>query len=275
MSDDRRVVVIGSGPAGAMAAYELVRKGIPVTMLETGEDIQHGTLVRLAGRNLFRRLPPMTKAEGFVVTGDPETNLEYNYALGGLSNQWTGAVPRFCAEDFTAGEQIHEKYRWPVTYSDIAAYYEIAERTMEITADPGDVPSLPAGYCDYRQQVPKDWQSVRQAALKRGQGFTTMPLADGPPYLLLSRGTSFNSYSKLIARASREARVQADHPSPCVEAGMGRAEEEGRSRSLLRQADHGAPSRERQRICRGVRTAQFAQAAVQFGLQRSPERDGQ
>ena len=71
MSDDRRVVVIGSGPAGAMAAYELVRKGIPVTMLETGEDIQHGTLVRLAGRNLFRRLPPMTKADGFVVTGDP------------------------------------------------------------------------------------------------------------------------------------------------------------------------------------------------------------
>jgi hypothetical protein len=47
-----------------MAAYELVRKGIPVTMLETGEDIQHGTLVRLAGRNLFRRLPPMTRRTG-------------------------------------------------------------------------------------------------------------------------------------------------------------------------------------------------------------------
>jgi choline dehydrogenase-like flavoprotein len=44
MNDDRRVVVIGSGPAGAMAAYELVRKGIPVTMLETGEDIQRGAL---------------------------------------------------------------------------------------------------------------------------------------------------------------------------------------------------------------------------------------
>jgi len=200
MSDDRRVVVIGSGPAGAMAAHELVRKGIAVTMLETGQDIQHGMLVRLAGRNLFRRLPNMTKAEGFVVTGDPETNLEYNYALGGLSNQWTGAVPRFCAEDFTAGEQIHEKYRWPVTYGDLAAYYEVAERTMEITADPTDVPNLPAGYCDYRQPVPQDWQSVRQAALKRGQGFTTMPLADGPPYLLLNRGTSFNSYSKLIAK---------------------------------------------------------------------------
>lgn len=199
MSDDRRVVVVGSGPAGAMAAYELVRKGIPVTMLETGEDIQHGVLIRLAGRNLFRRLPSMTNAEGFVVTGDPQTNLEYNYALGGLSNQWTGAVPRFSAEDFTAGKQIHEKYCWPVTYGELAPFYEIAERTMEITAGPEDVPSLPAGYSDYRQDVPRDWECVRRAALKHGQGFTTMPLADGSPYLLLRRGTSFNSYSKLIA----------------------------------------------------------------------------
>ena len=44
MSDDRRVVIIGSGPSGAMAAFELVRKGIPVTVLETGGDIQRGTL---------------------------------------------------------------------------------------------------------------------------------------------------------------------------------------------------------------------------------------
>ena len=204
MSDDRRVVVIGSGPAGAMAAYQLVRNGIPVTMLEAGEDIQRGALVRMAGRNLYRRLPAMTKASGFVVTGDPETNLEYNYALGGLSNQWTGAVPRFCPEDFTAGERVHEKYRWPVSYSDLAPFYEVAERMMEITADPSDVPNLPAGHCDYHHQVPDDWQSVQRAALKRGQGFTTMPLADGPPFLVLRRGTSFNSYSKVLARLSGE-----------------------------------------------------------------------
>src|SRR5262249_26103255 len=74
------------------------------------------------------------------------------------------------------------------------------ERMMEITADPGGVPNLPAGHCDFERRVPDDWQSFRRAALKRGQGFTTMPLADGPPFLFLRRGTSFNSYSKVLAR---------------------------------------------------------------------------
>src|SRR5258708_36036793 len=134
MSDDRRVVVIGSGPASAMAAYELVRRGIPVTMLETGEDIQRGALLRIAGRNLYRHLPPMTPATGFVITGDPETNLEYNYALGGLSNQWTGAVPRFCPDDFTAGQQGPEKYCLPGASKDLSPFYEIAQRAMGTSA---------------------------------------------------------------------------------------------------------------------------------------------
>jgi choline dehydrogenase-like flavoprotein len=204
MADDRRVVVVGSGPAGAMAAHELVRKGIPVTLLETGDDIQHGALLRIGGRNFYRRLPPMRQAAGFVVTGDPNTNLDYTYALGGLSNQWTGAVPRFCAEDFTAGERVHEKYRWPVTYDELAPYYEIAERTMRVTADPRNIPSLPAGFCDYQHRIPQDWQPVARAASKQGQGFAPMPLADGPPFLMLRRGTAFNSFSVLLQKLLNE-----------------------------------------------------------------------
>ena len=32
MSDDRRVIVIGSGPSGSMAALALLKQGIPVTV---------------------------------------------------------------------------------------------------------------------------------------------------------------------------------------------------------------------------------------------------
>ena len=73
-------------------------------------------------------------------------------------------------------------------------------KATEITADPNEVPKSTGGYRDYQHQIPEDWQSVRRVAPKRGQGFTTMPLAEGPPFLFRRRGTSFNSYSKLLAR---------------------------------------------------------------------------
>lgn len=198
MSDDRRVIVIGSGPAGAMAAHELVRKGIPVTMLEAGTDFQGGFLVRLAGRNYYRRVPPMEHGTRHIATGDPKTDWYVNLAPGGISNQWTGAVPRFAPEDFIEGERLHERYRWPVTYDEMAPYYEITERLMAVTADPRDVPNLPAGYSDFHHRLPEDWQPAARAAEAHGQGFTALPLADGPPRLIVKRGTAFNSYTNIV-----------------------------------------------------------------------------
>jgi choline dehydrogenase-like flavoprotein len=198
MINDRRVVVIGSGPAGAIAAQELVRNRIPVTMLESGSGFKPGLLLRLAGRNLYRRTPPLYQQQGHRVSGDPRTRWYANAALGGLSNNWTGAVPRFAPEDFTEGERLHERYRWPVTYSDLEPYYAKVERRLAITADTRDVPHMPAGHVSYPRPIPQDWQAVERVANCYGQGFTTMPLADGPPSLLVRRGTAFNSYVNLV-----------------------------------------------------------------------------
>jgi len=198
MRDDSQVVVIGSGPAGASAARELSQNGIRVTMLEAGSGFQRGLLVRFCGKNLYRRTPPLQQEAQHSVSGDPRTQCYVKFALGGLSNNWTGAVPRFAPEDFTEGERLHERYRWPITYSDLAPYYEKVERSLEITADPRDVPQLPGGHVSYRHRIPKDWEDVERSANRHGQGFTIYPLTDGPPNMFVRRGTAFNSYTSIV-----------------------------------------------------------------------------
>jgi choline dehydrogenase-like flavoprotein len=205
MSEDRRVVVIGSGPAGAMAARELVSRGIAVTMLDSGIDIQSGALVRLGGRNVFRVRPALRPEAGHEISGDPKTHHFAQHALGGLSNNWTGAVPRYAPQDFTDGERLHERYRWPVSYADLVPFYEEAERLLKITGSGRDVPLLQAGIAAYRHDLPDDWQAVQQLTKRYGQGFTTMPIADGAPNMIARRSTAFNSYAAIV-RPMRRAK---------------------------------------------------------------------
>ena len=200
MVDDRRVVVIGSGPAGAMAAHQLLERDVPVTMLESGTARPSGVLVRAAGRNLFRRVPPIAAPpKDYVAVDDPATTWACGLQPGGLSNQWTGAVPRFAPEDFTEGERLHERYRWPLDYDDLVPYYESAERVLTIGGARAAFPMLPAQELRYERQLPKAWGGVADAARRRGQGLTVLPLADGADWLLVRRGTAFNSFSVILA----------------------------------------------------------------------------
>jgi choline dehydrogenase-like flavoprotein len=199
-----RVVVIGSGPSGAAAARELLRHRVPVTMLESGTDAPTGWLLRARGRNLARR-GPRTTADPcrFVATGHPGTMWIEHLQPGGLSNLWTGAVPRFSRADFTDGERLHERYRWPVSYDDLVPYYERVERLLHITAAPRPVPALPSGYADHRRELPAAWEAIARVAARHGQGLTALPLADGPDWMLVRRGTAFNSFSRIAADLQR------------------------------------------------------------------------
>src|SRR4051794_19644431 len=122
MIDDRSVIVIGSGPCGAMAALTLLNEGIPVTMLESGERFPGGLLIRLMGRNVYRRRPPLAEDRNHTSSHGGDVVWYRSLVPGGLSNYWTGAVPRFTPEDFFEGERLHEQYRWPVSYDNLVPY---------------------------------------------------------------------------------------------------------------------------------------------------------
>jgi len=64
--------VIGSGHSGAIAALVLLQRGIPVTMLESGQTFPGGLLVRVKGRNVFRKRPVLEEEEGHVSSDNPD-----------------------------------------------------------------------------------------------------------------------------------------------------------------------------------------------------------
>lgn len=210
MSSNRHVIIIGSGPSGAMAAHELIQQGIPVIMLESGHGQPKGLLIRLKGQNVFRWKPydTVANAQQHVASGDPATEWAYNLALGGFSGQWTGAVPRFAPEDFYEGAQLSEAYRWPITYEELEPFYEKAEEQLIVTAGSQSFPQLPASKAAYRRDLPKDWQHLAQHAAKWGQGLTMLPLADGPPWMVVRRGTAFNSYYRIVSKLLKSPHFQ-------------------------------------------------------------------
>src|SRR6266700_2176961 len=145
MTDDCRAIVIGSGPSGAVAALTLLERGIPVTLLESGQAFPAGLIVRAFGRNLFRKWAPNSgqypltvpaaDRYAYVASGNPDTLWQNALMPGGLSNYWTGAVPRFAPEDFSEGARLHERYCWPVSYDDLAPFYSQAELLLGVVGE--------------------------------------------------------------------------------------------------------------------------------------------
>ncbi|CAM9842179.1 unnamed protein product [Phaeothamnion confervicola] len=212
IDDSERVIVVGSGPAGAIAARELVRAGVPVTMLESGLRPPSGIIVRAAGQTLLRRRDGSDLlSRRHVAIGDRDTEWWSSLSPGGLSNYWTAAVPRFAPADFDDGARIDDRFRWPVSYDDLTPFYDVAEDLLSITGPATSIPLVPGGRARYRRDVPSDWK--RAFAGQHTDELTVLALARGAKWMIARRGSEFNSYhvivAPLLSNASFELRVGA------------------------------------------------------------------
>ena len=203
--DERRVVVIGSGPAGATAAWTLLQHGIPVTLLESGAARPRGLRVRAFGRDLLTRLPTRDREQRHVASDDPSAVWHCELFAGGLSNWWAGATPRFSPEDFSEGERLDARYRWPLDYADLRPYYQRVERLMPISGTGADAPCVPACEVTRERTLPPDWRAVGRAAAAAGQAFIPLPVADTARFEVTGMATWFNSFDHVLARVPRSA----------------------------------------------------------------------
>lgn len=207
-ASDDTVVVIGGGPCGALAAQRLSTAGRRVTLLDSGLRAPRGVIVKAAGRTLFRWVERgLWSTARHVSATDPATEWHSSLSLGGLTNYWTGAVPRFAPADFTDGEQLDERYVWPIRYDDLEPYYPVAERIMTTTAGL-PIPGIPEGESTYHASVAPDWLEFAANATTAGFPVGVLPRAKGRPWMVALQGNEFDSYHAIVEPAVRRGAVQ-------------------------------------------------------------------
>jgi choline dehydrogenase-like flavoprotein len=145
------VVIVGSGAAGGMAAYALTRAGIKTLILEAGRDYDPAAETAMFKWNHEAPLRASSTPDkhfgyydatangGWEVPGEPYTNAPGSVfrwwrsrMLGGRTNHWGRHVPRFGPYDFKAKSRDGLGMDWPISYDDVAPYYDRTEKLIGV-----------------------------------------------------------------------------------------------------------------------------------------------
>jgi len=158
--------VIGSGAGGGMAAKILTEGGLTVALLEAGGpvnpdkdfqmfvwpyDVPHRG-VGVGGRaaqNFGEFLAPngAWKIEGEPYTSAPGANFQWfrSRIVGGRTNHWGRIALRFAPIDFKSKTRDGLGEDWPITYEDLAPYYDKVESYIGVFGTKEGIPSAPDG----------------------------------------------------------------------------------------------------------------------------------
>lgn len=160
------VLIIGSGASGGMAAYTLTQKGLKCLMLDAGPpvDFSRHRGLKAAYELPYRgfgkpgRLPHVFQATEFNanVWADEEQNPythdpqePFNWVrvrlVGGKSLFWARMSFRLSDYEFKAKD--HDGYgdNWPISYADLAPYYDKVEPIFRVSGRKEGLPQLPDG----------------------------------------------------------------------------------------------------------------------------------
>jgi choline dehydrogenase-like flavoprotein len=150
MADTYDAVVVGSGAGGAMAAWVLTKAGASVLILEAGRnyDPNEAPMLNLVKDAPLRGSGTPDKAFGYYdatvdggweIPDEPYTKAEgsdfmwwRSRMLGGRTNHWARNSFRMGPYDFKPYTRDGLGVDWPVSYEDIAPWYDRTEKLVGV-----------------------------------------------------------------------------------------------------------------------------------------------
>lgn len=170
------VIVVGSGITGGWAAKEFCEKGYNTLVIERGRNVEHQGKEytdmqapwQIENRNLVSEIFDeegryntvndkgyFKNATKQFFADDKEYPYSYphnkpvrwvrSYQLGGRSVTWGRQTLRWGPKDFIANAKDGNGVPWPITYNDLAPWYDYVERFIGVSANKDGLDVLPDG----------------------------------------------------------------------------------------------------------------------------------
>jgi choline dehydrogenase-like flavoprotein len=159
MSTPADIVIVGSGPCGALVAHDLAAKGFSVTILEAGKRFDPQTDLRNRESNGAKIL----WNEPRVYSGKDSVVPKSGSAVGGGTLAWLGVMPRFHRADFRTYSTEGVGADWPIGYEELRPYYSGVEREFGVAGECG--PFAPE---EYQLPMPPHRMNWHAQVLSRG-----------------------------------------------------------------------------------------------------------
>jgi choline dehydrogenase-like flavoprotein len=127
------VAVVGAGASGSVYAAVMAKQGKKVVVLEQGPDWQLSDLI--SSDIWGRRVKPASSP--FILEGKNPVSYGFQggWGVGGAALHYFANFPRLLPNDFKIRSEHNRAHDWPISYEDVAPYYDKVARDLGVSGD--------------------------------------------------------------------------------------------------------------------------------------------
>jgi choline dehydrogenase-like flavoprotein len=221
-------IIVGSGAGGGMAAYVLTQAGAKCLMLEAGswyDTAKESKMLEWNYNAPHRGASTPQKPFGYFdaavggwrVDGEPYTSAPgsdwmwwRSRMLGGRTNHWGRISLRMGPYDFRPYARDGKGFDWPITYDDLAPYYDKTEELIGVFGSHENLENTPDG-----KFLPPPKPRCHELVIQRACRKLDIPCV--PSRLsILTRPLNGRPACHYCAQCSRSCATSSNFSSPTV-----------------------------------------------------------